>query len=38
MTAACILGIGPGISGAIAFFFPVAPDRVAADLGGRAAR
>jgi hypothetical protein len=32
MTAApCILGIDPGISGAIAFFFPVAPDRVAAE-------
>jgi crossover junction endodeoxyribonuclease RuvC len=32
MTAApCILGVDPGLSGAIAFFFPVAPDRVAAE-------
>jgi hypothetical protein len=32
MTAApCILGIDPGLSGAIAFFFPAAPDRVAAE-------
>jgi crossover junction endodeoxyribonuclease RuvC len=31
MTAApCILGIDPGISGGVAFYFPVAPDRVAA--------
>jgi hypothetical protein len=31
MTAACILGIDPGLSGACAFFFPLAPYRVAAD-------
>jgi crossover junction endodeoxyribonuclease RuvC len=31
VTAHCILGIDPGLSGAIAFFFPVAPDRVAAE-------
>jgi hypothetical protein len=32
MTAApCILGIDPGLSGACAFFFPSAPDRVAAE-------
>jgi hypothetical protein len=29
--ALCVLGVDPGISGAIAFFFPVAPDRVAAE-------
>jgi hypothetical protein len=27
----CFCGIDPGLSGAIAFFFPVAPDRVAAE-------
>jgi hypothetical protein len=32
MTAApCILGIDPGLTGACAFFFPGAPDRVAAE-------
>ena len=31
MTAPCILGVDPGLTGAIAFFFPVAPDRVAAE-------
>ena len=31
MTAPCIFGVDPGLSGAIAFFFPVAPDRVAAE-------
>jgi hypothetical protein len=30
MTATCILGIDPGLSGAVAFYFPWAPDRVAA--------
>ena len=29
MTAPCILGVDPGLSGAVAFFFPSAPDRVA---------
>jgi crossover junction endodeoxyribonuclease RuvC len=27
----CVLGIDPGLSGALAFFFPNAPDRVAAE-------
>lgn len=27
----CILGIDPGVNGAIAFYFPEAPDRVAAE-------
>jgi hypothetical protein len=27
----CLCGIDPGLSGAIAFYFPVAPDRVAAE-------
>lgn len=31
MTAPCILGIDPGLTGACAFFFPSAPDRVAAE-------
>jgi crossover junction endodeoxyribonuclease RuvC len=31
MSDPCILGIDPGLSGALAFFFPVAPDRVAAE-------
>jgi hypothetical protein len=31
MIAPCILGIDPGLAGAIAFFFPVAADRVAAE-------
>jgi len=31
MTASCILGIDPGLTGAVAFFFPSAPDRVAAE-------
>ena len=31
MTAPCILGIDPGLCGACAFFFPSAPDRVAAE-------
>jgi hypothetical protein len=31
IAASCVLGVDPGISGAIAFFFPVAPDRVAAE-------
>ncbi len=29
MSAPCILGIDPGLTGACAFFFPSAPDRVA---------
>jgi hypothetical protein len=29
--AACILGIDPGLSGACAYYFPSAPDRVAAE-------
>jgi hypothetical protein len=28
MIAPCILGVDPGLSGAIAFFFPSAPDRI----------
>jgi hypothetical protein len=31
MTASCILGIDPGLTGACAFFFPSAPDRIAAE-------
>jgi hypothetical protein len=31
MTARCILGVDPGIGGAIAFYFPEAPDRAAAE-------
>jgi crossover junction endodeoxyribonuclease RuvC len=31
MTAPCILGIDPGLTGAFAFFFPSAPDRVATE-------
>jgi hypothetical protein len=33
MTAAahCIMGLDPGLSGAVAFFFPDAPDRIAVD-------
>src|ERR1700731_2386612 len=31
MSADCILGVDPGISGAIAFFWPEHPDRVAAE-------
>jgi crossover junction endodeoxyribonuclease RuvC len=31
MTATCILGVDPGLSGAVAFYFPVAPDRIAAE-------
>lgn len=31
MTAPCICGIDPGLSGAIAFFFPIAPDHVATE-------
>jgi hypothetical protein len=27
----CILGVDPGLSGAIAFYFPDQPDRVAID-------
>jgi hypothetical protein len=27
----CIIGIDPGISGAIAFYFPIVPDRIAAE-------
>ena|ERR1017187_380496 len=30
-TPSCILGIDPGLSGAISFFFPDAPDRVVAE-------
>jgi crossover junction endodeoxyribonuclease RuvC len=30
-TAHCILGIDPGLSGAVAFYFPEAPDRVIAE-------
>jgi len=29
--ALCVLGVDPGVSGATAFFFPSAPDRVAAE-------
>jgi len=29
--AVCICGVDPGLSGAIAFYFPCAPDRVAAE-------
>ncbi len=31
MSALCIIGIDPGLSGAIAFYFPEAPDRVIAE-------
>jgi hypothetical protein len=31
MTALCIIGIDPGLSGAVAFYFPAAPDRVIAE-------
>lgn len=31
MDGPCILGIDPGISGAVAFYFPDHPDRIAAD-------
>jgi hypothetical protein len=31
VTAHCILGIDPGLSGAVAFYFPEAPDRVIAE-------
>jgi len=31
MNAICIIGVDPGISGAIAFYFPDAPDRVIAE-------
>jgi hypothetical protein len=31
MTSPCYMGIDPGVSGAIAFFFPNAPDHVAAE-------
>ena len=31
MTASCILGIDPGLSGAVAFYFPQAPDRIVAE-------
>jgi hypothetical protein len=31
MTAYCFLGVDPGISGAVAFYFPIAPDRVAVE-------
>jgi crossover junction endodeoxyribonuclease RuvC len=31
MIALCIVGIDPGLSGAIAFYFPEAPDRVLAE-------
>ena len=30
-TQSCILGIDPGLSGAISFFFPASPDRVVAE-------
>jgi hypothetical protein len=31
MTALCIIGVDPGLSGALAFFFHAVPDRVAAE-------
>jgi crossover junction endodeoxyribonuclease RuvC len=31
MTSRCILGIDPGISGAVAFYFPAMPDKIAVD-------
>jgi hypothetical protein len=32
MTAArCIMGVDPGLSGGVAFYFPVAPDRIIAE-------
>lgn len=31
MTEVCILGVDPGLSGAIAFYFPAAPDLIAAE-------
>ncbi len=31
MTETCIVAIDPGVSGAVAFFFPAAPERVAVD-------
>jgi crossover junction endodeoxyribonuclease RuvC len=30
-TSSCVCGIDPGLSGAVAFYFPEAPDRVAAE-------
>jgi crossover junction endodeoxyribonuclease RuvC len=31
MTSRCILGIDPGISGAVAFYFPAVPDKISVD-------
>jgi hypothetical protein len=31
MTEVCILGVDPGLSGAIAFYFPLTPDRIAVE-------
>ena len=31
MTALCVIGVDCGLSGAVAFFFPAAPDRVIAE-------
>lgn len=31
MTDVCILGIDPGLSGAVAFYFPVTPERVSVE-------
>lgn len=31
MTEHCVIGIDPGLTGAVAFYFPSAPDRVAVD-------
>ena len=31
MSAPCILGVDPGLSGALAFYFPISPQRVTAE-------
>jgi crossover junction endodeoxyribonuclease RuvC len=31
MTASCVLGVDPGLSGALAFYFPTAADRIASE-------
>jgi crossover junction endodeoxyribonuclease RuvC len=31
MSALCVIGIDPGLSGAVAFYFPEAPDRIIAE-------
>ena len=35
MTTICILGVDPGVTGAVAFYFPGHPERVAVDGGAR---